>query len=651
MSPASHPHPGERTDPRRDGADGRGKAALLAAALGVAVGGGVAGVAVSARAARQAAAARAAEVAALTSAQAALAAAREEAARARRAVGEVLAAGEAVDAAGEAADPREALGQAVAALEAARDLAGGGGPLDARLARALVDLGEADLASGATTADERFVRALALAPAPALRARALVGRATAGAASPDDALAAARQAASDEVLARALLLAAADAGRRGEADQARERAAEGLGRARAAGPTPLLAAALEAAAAAPGLEAAALVPLLEEAARARHSLAARGAPDDLATAGPLARALLALAAADARRAPGLVDEAATLARQVVRRRPGGLGERDLLLAALEAEARVRADAGDRPGARTSLEQALPLARALAAEDPGPARARAVVRVLVALGPALARERDLPRARRALEEAADAARGDPACAADRVLALLHLASLDQEQGRAQDARARLEEASALAGASDDLPLRRARGLALWRLAGLDQAQGDVDAAVAHLEEAVAATRAPGAEVDGLTQALAQARARRDLLRGPPPAGAAEALQQAYALLSLGDPAAALARFEAALGDAATRADVSRGHLYHAARAAAQAGQRARALEWLAEDVRRRRERLAALSAALDAPALDDEERGAAARERERLLRQLDHARRAEPAFAGLRGEAEFEALFR
>ncbi|MCO5168409.1 MAG: hypothetical protein M9894_18880 [Planctomycetes bacterium] len=270
---------------------------------------------------------------------------------------------------------------------------------------------------------------------------------------------------------------------------------------------------------------------------------------------------------------------------------------------------------------------------------------------MALGPALARDRDLPGARRALEEAVDAARGDAVCAADRALALLHLASLDQEQGRPADARARLEEASALAGPADDLPLRRARGLALWRLAALDQARGDLDAAVERLEEAAAATRAPGAEVDGLAAALEQARARRDLLRGPPPAGAAEALQQAYALLSLGDPAAALSRFEVALGDPATRADVGRGHLYHGARAAAQAGQRARALEWLAEDVRQRKERLAALAAALDDRALDDEERAAAARERERLLRQLEHARRAEPAFAGLRGEPAFEGLFR
>jgi tetratricopeptide (TPR) repeat protein len=595
----------------------------------------------------------------------------------------LLRTGEARGRAGEVEPARAAF---AAAADALREVAGGAGKdgdaLREELARALVGLGEVALARddpGAARA--AFAEAAALPPPGATsRARAAVGLEAAlragGGASPASALAACRAAVAadprdlDAVLAltRALVLAGDAAAGRGDGAAALAAYTEAADRGRALDGRPaleVLAGALERLASVtpagpPGSSGSPGARALEEALRARRTIALR-APDDVRAGRALVRALLGCAAR-AKDDPRvldplpLLDEALAVARQGVARRPDAPEDREILLAALEHDGVARLEAGERARARQELEEALRLARAQAGAQAGAhaaAPARTVVRLALALARLLVAERDLAAARAALEEAATRARGlldqdarDGAAAGDLVLALVLIASLEQEQGRLMIARGRLREAQVVADAQhglapDDVAMRRALALVRWRLAALDLAAGELAPAVTQLEAALELTRGhPGAELDGLEVALEQVRARRQLLEGPP-GSPPEALQQAYALLSLGDHAGAVVRFEVAFGDAALRGDMARSHLYNAARAAAQAGVKARALEWLGEDVKRRRERAAALAGA------GPEEKA----ERDRLLRSVEHARKAEPAFAALRGTPEFEALFR
>ncbi|MBX3471183.1 MAG: hypothetical protein KF878_30315, partial [Planctomycetes bacterium] len=97
------------------------------------------------------------------------------------------------------------------------------------------------------------------------------------------------------------------------------------------------------------------------------------------------------------------------------------------------------------------------------------------------------------------------------------------------------------------------------------------------------------------------------AARALFGDAPPQGPVDALLVGSALLRQGRPRAALPHFEAALADDALRGDLDRGVLYQAACAAARAAAEVteedahqtlveRALEWLEEDLARRRRAL-------------------------------------------------------
>jgi len=110
----------------------------------------------------------------------------------------------------------------------------------------------------------------------------------------------------------------------------------------------------------------------------------------------------------------------------------------------------------------------------------------------------------------------------------------------------------------------------------------------------------------------------------------------------------DPPRSYAReFSAALEDPAARADLERGNLQGAAAAAARAvgAWRARALEWLAEDVRLRRRRIAELEERLEV-----EGSGALRRQREALLESIERVRTRDPDFAALRDDPAFQQLF-
>jgi hypothetical protein len=118
------------------------------------------------------------------------------------------------------------------------------------------------------------------------------------------------------------------------------------------------------------------------------------------------------------------------------------------------------------------------------------------------------------------------------------------------------------------------------------------------------------------------------------------------------------AEAVGHFAEAMKDDALRADLEKLVLYGGARAAAAAaahapeeeaaGLRARALAWLAEDFRRRRDLLARIEAARSGA--EPERATALERDRERQLDHFAYARRDDENFAALRGRPEFEALF-
>jgi tetratricopeptide (TPR) repeat protein len=107
------------------------------------------------------------------------------------------------------------------------------------------------------------------------------------------------------------------------------------------------------------------------------------------------------------------------------------------------------------------------------------------------------------------------------------------------------------------------------------------------------------------------------------------------------------------FRDALEEEAIRADLDQGHLYNAACSAALASAglegeaagrwREQALRWLDEDLKRRRDRLAALEA-------DPGRRAEFEQKQTRLVAHVEHGRTNDPDLASLRGSAEFERLF-
>lgn len=387
----------------------------------------------------------------------------------------------------------------------------------------------------------------------------------------------------------------------------------------------------------------------------------------------------------------LEDAAAAVARHEA---DGAPATRAALRDALLRIAPLRAAKGDVPGARRALDGAVAAAVRLFAGG-APEDGRALVRAHVLLA-ALLRARGEPRpALASVESAADAAAlaaspgpdDGPAtscarrdAALDHVAALRQAASLRRELGD-PDAATRDLEAAAAAGRAllaggvpggvglhgDGPPpsVRRALGLVLVDLAEARLAQGQTDAAGAAIEEGRrqrAALEALGPRGAAAVRDLAGLEAVAAKLTGaqaPQPSTPAEHLALAYQLLSAKDPARSVASFERALEDPALRADQERSHLFHAARAAAQAvaaepparrdARRAQALAWLAEDLTRTHELVTRLAADAGKQPAGSPERAALEAERDRLLRHVDQARR-DPAFAAFVGAPEFEELF-
>ncbi len=204
-------------------------------------------------------------------------------------------------------------------------------------------------------------------------------------------------------------------------------------------------------------------------------------------------------------------------------------------------------------------------------------------------------------------------------------------------------------------------------ALGRVARLLEVQGDWGGAAEtrrrQVESGERTVRVSPSASQAEADLAAERRALRgdELLAGParPETGADRAVM-ASALYRGGRYAESAAAFAEALQDASVRPDLDAWVVYDAACAAALASAgaqgdvagrwRATALEWLAEDVRRRRVLLTDIERDLRAgPTADRKtelEKG-----RERTLAHFRHARAEDPDMAPLRGLPEFEALFR
>lgn len=397
--------------------------------------------------------------------------------------------------------------------------------------------------------------------------------------------------------------------------------------------------------------------LTEQAVATARQLA-QVAPDALSTRTALALVLGRLgekrqATGDAAGALTAFEEALGPARQSAGRIDAEPRSSEDLVAAFLRVAGAREAAGRADDARRAYEDALDRVRALVAHEPTNRRR---VRLFVIAHEGLARlSGDPARAAAHLTEALERHEGlvdqDPSAVELRGMAA-HLAQqLGEQRGLlgeleaadqafshgAGHARAILARDPEHAGARNQL-VTLLVSLARVRDAGVGPA-----AAVPLFERALEELRAlrkPDAQLRAFVeQALADARQRA----GDSP------LAVAYRCHEAGDMPGAAAAFAQALTDERVRADLEGGHLYNGACAAARASAlaaadaggplREQALAYLAEDLKRRRERVASL-----APGPAREAASAA------LQKHLTWARVEDEDLASLRGLPLFQALF-
>jgi len=207
-------------------------------------------------------------------------------------------------------------------------------------------------------------------------------------------------------------------------------------------------------------------------------------------------------------------------------------------------------------------------------------------------------------------------------------------------------------------------QRELSYSLYIVAGVLQAQGRFKEAAAEARKAEevhsrAVQLAPHLQAEH--KSWADLRDGTALLAGEREAeSAADHLALGYALYQAKDYARSAEQFGTALEDASVRADLDRGNLYNAACSAALASagvegkeaadRRAKAFQWLKEDLDGRRE----LLKKIEAEAAGDvtlERKAQLEKARAAILAQFEHARAEDPELASLRGTAEFEALWK
>jgi tetratricopeptide (TPR) repeat protein len=201
--------------------------------------------------------------------------------------------------------------------------------------------------------------------------------------------------------------------------------------------------------------------------------------------------------------------------------------------------------------------------------------------------------------------------------------------------------------------DDAVRLRELSYNLYYIGTLHEAAGHVPEGLHALREAVAlhrraVERAEGyAKEHGIWTAAYQRlvlQAGDELLET-----AREHLMLAYLLHAREDYQRATEQFAKALEDAGIRSDLPRGNLYNAACAAALAELPEKAIEWLTEDLRLRREELASIETRMESetdPAVAE----TLSRRAGALQSHFEHARVKDPDLESLRPRPEFAALF-
>jgi serine/threonine protein kinase/Flp pilus assembly protein TadD len=247
-------------------------------------------------------------------------------------------------------------------------------------------------------------------------------------------------------------------------------------------------------------------------------------------------------------------------------------------------------------------------------------------------------------------------------------LQNVGDVHRAQGNLKEAVRSYREAAAIRkGLAEKRPSNAARqrdlAHSLRRVGTTLEAQGKFKEAVRVLLEARNAHRRAVESAPRLAKEHGRwvTRHRRAaLLAGESePEGPEDDLLLAGAFYDRGDFPRSAQRFAAVLRDERLRSDLDAGHLYNGACSAAlassdlkgeQAAQwRRQALEWLSEDLRRRRDILTGIEADLTGGVAPE----VAARLeslRKSLLAHFEHARVKDPDLASLRGSPEFEAMF-
>ena len=337
---------------------------------------------------------------------------------------------------------------------------------------------------------------------------------------------------------------------------------------------------------------------------------------------------------------------------------------------------VRHALGDADGALDYTREALAVSRRYAGLGPeDPDRQRTLSISLSRLGSAL-------RARNAPQEALKL-HLEATAICERLVALdpkqvtwqLDLVGSMESEGMALRAMKRFDEAAEKYRASTEISRSLVRahptnamplvylGTGLYNLGLVLENHGKLAAAVTVLREA-ADTLGSAAKLApqwASRQRIVEQRYRRAaLLAGEQaPRNAEDSLLLAIAHSARKDHSESARHYAVALEDAKVRADLNRFNLYNGACAAALASAalegeeaaqwRTRALEWLGEDLRRRREILAQIDEGLAGDA-EPERRARLEKQRQSFLAHSEHARVKDPDIASLRGTPEFEALF-
>ncbi len=378
------------------------------------------------------------------------------------------------------------------------------------------------------------------------------------------------------------------------------------------------------------------------------------------------------------------EEAVETRREILDANPAAAVALMDLAAALERRGTCRVDRAELDLALVDLEEAAAIRRSLLAEEPdAPDRLRGLLAVLGRIGRAHLERRDFAACAAAFEPMVEIAKQLVATDAtnvvhrrDLAVALQKLANARRNQRRLDEALVALRESLSISAELLELEpesATRIRDIAIVneRIGDILELQGDLETGLVHFERAV--------EVHGrllerggryerelgyLQRRVQKAQFILAMLAGEvAPQNGSQWVYLAQALLERREHGRAADAFAVILADEQIRADIDGFHLYNGACAAAVKAAsldatdpdaaetwRQRALQWLGDDVRRRRDRLAALEATEAGDGEAETHAAALAAARDELAKHLAHARDADEDLAAIRARDEFAAIF-